>query len=53
MDEYYILQIIENDDEGIIRDVDVTRSLTKAKKWFKKQPKTFKYFHAYQEIRND
>ena len=50
MNKYYILQIIEHDDIGMIRDIDVTKSVTKAKKWFNKQPKTYKYSHGYQVI---
>jgi len=30
----YILQIVEHDDNGSIRDIDVTKSESKAWKWF-------------------
>lgn len=45
---YYILQIIEYDEDGTIRNVRVTNSLKDARKWFTKQPKN--YGHAYQVI---
>jgi len=47
MRQYYILQIIEHNEIGTIRDVDVTKSLPKAKKWFNKKLKTDKYSHGY------
>lgn len=44
---YYILQIIEHDDIGTIRDVSVTNSHYKAEKWLHKRLKTDRYFHGY------
>ena len=43
----YILQIIEHDDIGTIRDVKITGSLIKAKKWLNKKLKTTRYSHGY------
>ena len=45
--EIYVLQILENDDVGTIRDIDVTQSESKAKKWFNKKLKTTRYTHGY------
>jgi len=44
---YYVLQIIEHDEIGTIRDIKITGSLTKAKKWLNKKIKTDRYSHGY------
>ena len=50
---YYVLQIIEHDDIGTIRDVKITGSLTKAEKWFNKKLKTDRYSHGYLTLRRN